>query len=351
MEHLTKHTSFHSFLGVLLSLLLLSVSTKATSAVIDNIDINDKASPPQLRINFATPLQYLNHAPESAGDEIQIQFQNISSNLFSRESELQEQQTVTARPSERIPFLDARYEQLGVDRGILTVRFSRSVKYSIQAGADRRHITISILSSMQSKERTDQTNGLSPAIPPAPTKTAPPLSATQPTSGQTDALTDVKPTVPADMLKKRYVINLASSIKPIDTPILDSLTNPDQYIIYTTQFPVDGRVWNRLRLGFFSTHKEAEKTAESVRDRYPRAWIQVATEEEVLEAFKEISSHEQPAFTGTTATRPADSQQLTQRRDAVVISDVEPTLPRTSDERIAALMEEARQAISRDDNN
>jgi len=160
MEPLTKTPIFHVLFSVFISFLLCSGTSKAASGVIDNIDVNDKTSPPQLRINFTTPLQYLNHAPESAGDELQIQVQNIASNAFSRESELTEQQTVTARSSGRIPFLDARYEQVGVDRGILTVRFSRSVKYSVQAGADRRHINISILSSIQSKDHSDQPNGV-----------------------------------------------------------------------------------------------------------------------------------------------------------------------------------------------
>jgi tetratricopeptide (TPR) repeat protein len=351
MEPLIKTPIFHVLFSIFISLLLCSGATKAASGVIDNIDIIDKTSPPQLRINFTTPLQYLNHAPESAGDEIQIQLQNISSNLFSRESELQEQQTVTARPSERIPFLDARYEQLGVDRGIITVRFSRSVKYSVQAGADRRHINISILSSMQSKGRSEQVDELSPSIQPEPMEEVIPPVVKQPPGGTSDVLQEVTPTITADMLKKRYIINLESSIQAIKTPVLADLKNPDQYIIYTTRLPIDGRVWNRLRVGFFATRKEAQKVAESLKAQYPRAWIQVATEEEILEAFKEIASPEQPASTAKTVTPPADSQQLTQRRDAVVVSDIKPTLPSTSDERIAGLMEEARQAISRDDNN
>ena len=339
MEQFTKHRRFDSILGLFLSLLVLSVSTKAASGVIDNVDINDKASPPQLRIDFTTPLQYLNHAPEFSGDELRIQLQNISSNLFSRESESQEQQTVTARPSNRIPFLDARYEQIGVDRGILTVRFSRSVKYSVQAGADRRHINISIASSILSESQSKQSDNLPPPV----TQGA--------GSERPDTLKAVTPAMTADMLKKRYVVNLASSIKPIQTPVLDTLKNPDQYIIYTTQFPIDGRVWNRLRLGFFATRQQAEQAAESVNKRYPRAWVQVAGEQEILQAFKEITSPRQAVASGEMVTPPADSQQLTQRRDAVVIQDVEPTLPRTSDEKISALMEEARQAVSRDDYN
>ena len=95
MEPLTKTSIFHVFFSLLISFLLCSGAAKAASGVIDNIDIIDKTSPPQLRINFTTPLQYLNHAPESAGDELRIQLQNISSNLFSRESELTEQRVDT----------------------------------------------------------------------------------------------------------------------------------------------------------------------------------------------------------------------------------------------------------------
>jgi len=208
MEPLTKTPIFHLLVSVFISLLLCSGSSKAASGVIDNIDIADTTSPPQLRINFATALQYLNHAPESSGDELRIQLQNISSNLVSRESELQEQQTVTAGPSDRIPFLDASYEQRGVDRGILIVRFSRSVKYSVQAGADRRHIKISILSSIQSKSRSERADELSQGVQPDPLEDAIPPVVKQPPGGPSDVLQRVTPSLTADMFKKRYVINL-----------------------------------------------------------------------------------------------------------------------------------------------
>ena len=68
-----------------------------------------------------------------------------------------------------------------------------------------------------------------------------------------DVLQKAAPTLTADMLKKRYIINLQSSIKSIKTPLLENLKNPDQYVIYTTRFPIDGRVWNRLRLGLHTT--------------------------------------------------------------------------------------------------
>jgi TolA-binding protein len=126
-------------------------------------------------------MQYLNHVPESSGDELEIQFQNVSLNLFSVESVLNEHQIVTAAKSSKIvPLLDARYEQRSADRGVIIIRFSRRVDYSVQAGADRRHITITILTPEIEK------------APPEPSGELPPV--TRPTDLQQP---DIKPTLPA----------------------------------------------------------------------------------------------------------------------------------------------------------
>ncbi len=346
MDKFKKHQGFPSLLRLWLGLLLLGVHAEVIGGAIDSIDIRDSISPAELRINFGAPLQYLNHAPTSSGDEIRIQLQNISSNLFLQDSAWQDQQTVTARPSSQVPFLDASYEQLDVDRGILTVRFSHAVKYSVQAGTDRRHITISILSTAASKGRTEQAAVPAPGVLIAPANTAITPAVPQPGSSATDNLPEVTPAA-GNVLEKRYVINLTSAKKPIDIPVLDELKNSNQYVLYTTKFSIDGRVWNQLRLGFFATRKEAHRIAESLKARYPRASLQIAGEKEILQAFREFASMGQASPGGKPATPPVDSQQQSRRPDAVAMPDIKATPSKVSDERIAALMEEARQAVAR----
>ncbi len=52
------------------------------------------------------------------------------------------------------------------------------------------------------------------------------------------------------------------------------------YRIYTTQFDKDGKTWNRLRLGFFSTRQDAETVLEKLLPYFPGAWATpVSTEE------------------------------------------------------------------------
>jgi len=351
-RHTSRATSLLSRL--LLGLLLVLTATMANSSVIDAIETSDDTNPPQLRINFSIPLQYVNHAPESAGDEIRIQLKILSTNLFSQESVLDAQHIVSAAPSKLVPLLDARYEQVALDTGVLTVRFAHRVEYSVQAGADRRHIIISILSSDRDKDQSQPEQADKPVqsiLPDIPPEVSLPAAA-QPRSAETpDALKEVTPVKTRDLLKNRYVINLESSIKEIKTPQLEELSHPDQYVIYTTKFPIDGRLWNRLRLGFFATRKEAQKVAETLKTRYPRAWIEVATEGEILRTFNVISVPGQPAVPKPGVAQEPDLLRPEQRLDSVMIMDIKPTLPRTSDEKIAALMEEARQAISKDDNN
>jgi tetratricopeptide (TPR) repeat protein len=301
----------------------------AVAGVIDTIDINDKTDPPQIRIDYTIPLQYLNHAPESNGDEIQIQLQNVSGNAFTLESKLDEQQTVSAEPGSRIPLLDARYEPTGPGRGILIVRFSRRVRFSVNPGADRRHLVINLLSGKATSAPTGPAveappprEAEPPPMPESATPRVPPKAATPPAS--------------ADMLKNHYVVNLESSVEPPELPALTGLENRDKYVVYIAKFPIDGRVWNRLRVGFFRTRGEARQVLKAVQDQYPRAWISIATEREILSALDQLPT-----------TAPRSGPRVAQPPP----EEIKPTRPKTTDEKLKALMEEARQAVARQDYN
>jgi tetratricopeptide (TPR) repeat protein len=351
MEAYKQSSTFIVFFGALLCLLLSSVTTEAFSAVIDNIEINDETSPAQLRINFTIPIQYLNHVPETSGDELEIQFQNISLNLFSVESVLNEQQVVTAsKSSEIVPLLDARYEQRGPDRGVIIIRFARRMNYSIQAGADRRHITITILT---------------PEIEKTPARTASPAEQVKDTAGDYP-----------------YAINLASSLGHFTADALPKLDVLLAYRVYTASFVKDGKTWYRLRLGFFGSRSDASTVLDELKAHYPDAWIAKVSADERLDSSRTVLDASKPRAVAETEiekappepsgelppdtrpiekappepsaellpdTRPADLQQP--RPDASIAPVIKPTLPAAPDEKIAALMEEARQAVASGDND
>ena len=67
----------------------------------------------------------------------------------------------------------------------------------------------------------------------------------------------------------RYAINLLSNEGPIDMTSQPKLPAFERFKLYTTRVKKGGKTWHRLRLGFFSTLEEAERTFASLRGHYP----------------------------------------------------------------------------------
>jgi len=77
----------------------------------------------------------------------------------------------------------------------------------------------------------------------------------------------------------KYVINLASSVKPISSvsPLNKSLGG---YFYYRLTLKSNVKYRYRLRLGFFKSRKETDAALKLVRDQYSDAWIDTVKSEE-----------------------------------------------------------------------
>lgn len=95
-----------------------------------------------------------------------------------------------------------------------------------------------------------------------------------------------------------YALNLASSpsaalpVKPLPAPY-------DGYRLYRTETRQKGKIWHRLRLGFFPTRAEAEKARRALKSLYPDVWIAVA------DAKEQAVAGERPVQPTAPARRPA----------------------------------------------
>ncbi len=74
-------------------------------------------------------------------------------------------------------------------------------------------------------------------------------------------------------LEYPYAINLLSSRTPIEPERLPGPSFFKGYRLYKTEFSGKGRLWHRLRLGFFPSRKAAEKKLAKLKRRFPRAWV------------------------------------------------------------------------------
>ncbi len=96
-------------------------------------------------------------------------------------------------------------------------------------------------------------------------------------------LLDVTSTAPYGMAggdEGRYAINLLSTKEPVDRASQPKLPAFKRFKLYTTRVKKDGKTWHRLRLGFFSTLEETERTFASLRGHYPDGWMTKVSQQE-----------------------------------------------------------------------
>ncbi len=80
------------------------------------------------------------------------------------------------------------------------------------------------------------------------------------------------------------VLNLLSSVTPIEIGDHPLPAGVDGYRIYTTEFVKDGTRWYRLRLGLFKDNRAARSVVAKLRTRYPSVWVDRASSEEIAAA-------------------------------------------------------------------
>ena len=279
--------------------------------IVDQIDVEDSGEQTRIRLNFNVPLQYINHAPQNHGDKIILQLRPVVASQ-TEEIDFAQPESLNWEATPGIPLQFIRYEGGSSQRVQIGIYFSTETDFEVQASSDARSISI----LLPKAERQEPVVSEMPAVTPPGEETAPaPL---------------------IESISGRYVLNLESSTVMRPLPDAASLGLQEPLVLYAIQSPVEGRIWNRIRLGFFPTKAAAIAAQQRLETRYPRAWIAVAGETEREEALKS-------GVVIVTTTAPAGEARppLLPRQPELM-----PSLPALPKERLDALMEEARQAMA-----
>lgn len=293
----------------LMLVLLLAALTAVRAQVLDEIDAEATDQGVVAHLQLTVPLQYLSHEPTGQGDELHIQLRTVA-NIDLSEPDLQGPDILGWRQDARLPIVDVRYQAVSSDRAVITVRFSREVSFQVRSSPDYRSLLVTVLPEAGS------------AVPATPAPRSPTSRAAQ-------------ASVPG-----RYTINLESSMDPVEPPDLGKVGGIWNHVIYTTTFPIQGREWHRLRVGFFATKKAARQVLDQVRQQYPRAWIAVADDAEIRKALANplVVQQQRPR-------RPGEERRQRPRK----VEPIEPSRPPVPVEKIEALLEQARQSMASGD--
>ena len=192
-----------------------------------------------LSITFNFPVRYVRHYPLGYGKEVRIQFNPLQTSLDDREG-LRERESLF--PPAKNPAGVVRVEFEGSDfiEPTITVVFDRPRSFEAKQGLDFRSLIILV--------PLDQS-----------------YRGTRPEKGA-------------------YVISLTASLKSLKKKDFPSPELTRDYRVYTTGYKKDGKLWHRLRVGFFRTASEARRVAEKrFKKQFPDLWIDKASEQDIAE--------------------------------------------------------------------
>ncbi len=305
---------------ILLLICFSAGQASAATRVLDRIEISSEGDENIISVHFNVPVRYVSHLMNDAGSEVGVQLQIIQTQDVDL-ADLVARDQLTWSPSAEIPLNKVVFQGVPLGTSNLLVSFATPIKqFRIRQSRD-----FYVMDFLLKKPAALETVKIAP------------ISMIDVDVPETKSPFNFKA-----LSLTIYVINLSSQTDPIDLAKVAPVTVEDTQALYTTVAQIDGREWNRLRLGYFRTRQEAEVKLKAVKNFYPDAWIDQANLEERRQAMFKMGllpPSEMAAESLDGAAVGAD--QMTAAQQAEV---PEVTLP--VDERLTNMMEQIRRTMT-----
>lgn len=223
----------------------------------------------RMSVQFRCNVEYVGHDPATRGDHLRIRIEatRFCTGVPPGIANNREQHRPIGADAAKLVSLE--YDGDSPAGQILRFNFSEEVRFDLVRSVNDNTITVHI--------------SLDPDAP----------TATRADSSSSSRLVQQAPVAPL-----KYVINVASSLRPPATADMPTVQIDDTEV-FVSQTLIDGQTWHRIRIGYFDTANDASRVLHSVRSQYPTAWI------DRVAAGESTVSPEQPVVVAT-ATAAAD---------------------------------------------
>ncbi len=264
-----KKITSRGLLVILIGLLLTFTDSIAGTRLIDRLEIEASATESRINIYFDVPIRHISHIANQANTEISIQLKLTSTPDDNADPSF-EKEVLSWNPTADIPLDKIEFQAAQIGTSSLNLRFATSVdNYEIVQDRD-----FFVLTVVLKKKRVVKNVIIEQPTPLADPKKERPKSTQLPTKKALPAIT------PQPVLKGKYVINLMSQRRPVDFEKIAPIPIPKGKQIYTTETKIEGKVWYRLRIGFYRKLTQAQQDLESIQNFYSQSWIAVASTKE-----------------------------------------------------------------------
>ena len=298
--------------------------TNALALPIDNIRLSRIAPVTTTEIELGCAMRYLHHAPASSGTELRVR---MALGIDCVNALRTTPNSIHRPPGSRLANLTSvEFNKVAADQAVITLRFETPVRFAVSQTSNEYLLTVTIDGS---EALTITTTAAPP--PNIATPGAPPAARTLHNQAPSRPVRSVVP-----QLRDLYAVRLSelTSADDIDRGALDKFASK---LVYVNKVVLDDREWNDLRLGFFESEAQALAVRNEIRHEFPDAWISIATPDEQAMAETQILPVGKDGVQENAMSLPARTLPATVQPE---------TLP---DERVTALMSEAKSAIVRGD--
>lgn len=294
---MTVQVAKFGILAAILAVVLACPEATASSAFVSGASINREGDNASVTILLACQVRYLTHTPSGTSSVFRIQIESTNTcNGVSPTVANGQDYYLPARASE-VNLTSIDYDGSAFGNQVLTLSFSKSVSLSVVPDAvnDRLRLTIDF-------------------DPSAPQRTSSPLVSTQPLANKpaaTQQRTTTRQVQRAAPELPVFVINLESSIRPPATADSPDLVMAADHKVYFTTVQLDGNTWYRIRLGFFDSKDAAAAQLETIKQKYPSAWVDRASDAEIATHRPKTAVAAQAAQQTGTSSSASQSSVIT----------------------------------------
>jgi len=119
----------------------VSFAQPAQTRIIDNVWIEPLDGEYIVHVSFIHPLQYINHFPQDAGDELRIKLRSFVLNKADKGFELG-RESVRPKSSANVDLIEIAYEGDFSDTPFLILNFRNTHRFEVETGGDSRSLII-----------------------------------------------------------------------------------------------------------------------------------------------------------------------------------------------------------------
>jgi hypothetical protein len=134
-------------------------AANVSARIVDNVEINTRATGYEIRVNFILPLRYVKHRPTTPSQVVLIEMSPISGvTLEDKEilEQFEDRESLSWDRSIPVPLKEMTFDGSSPNRPLLVFRFARKVDFKLRSSGDLRSLILFVKADVEPKAKKEK---------------------------------------------------------------------------------------------------------------------------------------------------------------------------------------------------